>query len=77
LLRYQWGFAMKHHCILAGIVVLASLSGGCESRDCEHIQNDKGDEICREDAEHIGELKREDPEESPWQNDREHPEPRD
>jgi len=68
---------VKHDFILAGIVVLASLSGGCESRDCEHIQNDKGDEICREDAQHLGVLKREDAEESNRQDDREHAEPLD
>ncbi|MBZ4193805.1 MAG: hypothetical protein LAE24_05785 [Candidatus Contendobacter sp.] len=57
---------MKRRWILMTLLVLAAV--GCESRDCERVKTAKGDEICREDAEHLQGLKRPEPDDSANEN---------
>jgi len=56
------GTVMKRRWILMTLLVLAV--AGCESRDCERVKTAKGDEICREDSEHLQGLKRPEPDDS-------------
>ena len=53
---------MKRRLVLITLMVLAAM--GCESRDCERAKTAKGDEICREDSEHLQGLKRSEPDDS-------------
>ena len=57
---------MKCQLILIALLILAV--AGCESRDCERAKTAKGDEICREDAEHLQGLKRPEPDDSANEN---------
>ena len=60
---------MKYWVILAMLVMLVHVVG-CESRECEHVRNAKGDEICREDMERQQQSKPAEPD-SDWRNHRE------
>ena len=60
---------MNHWVILVTIATLVNVAG-CESRECEHVRNFKGEEICREDIEQQQQSKPAEPD-SDWRNHRE------
>ena len=62
---------MKPWITLVMIATLVNVNG-CESRECEHVRNVKGEEICREDMEQQQQSKPAESD-SDWRN---HQEPR-